>query len=93
MVCIYNRDYLVFKILQLFIEDYIGFVIGECLLDLMIYNGKKLYLREFLLFYVLDLVLLEMIFIQVEWLQENEFNIWLYFIENELLYFSEFCKI
>ncbi len=93
MVRTYNRDHLVSKTLQPLIEDHIGPATGERLLDLMIHNGKKLYLRELLLPHAPDSVLLEMTPTQVEWLQENEFNIWSHFIENELLYSSEFRKI
>ncbi len=93
MVRTYNRDHLVSKTLQPLIEDHIGPAPGERLLDLMVHNGKKLYLRELLLPYAPDSVLLEMTPTQVEWLAENEFNIWSHFIENELLYSTEFRKI
>ena len=93
MVRTYNRDHLVSKTIQPLVEDHVGPAPGERLLDLMIHNGKKLYIRELLLPHAPDSVLLEMTPVQVQWLKENEFNIWSHFIENELLYSSEFRKI
>ncbi|MBX2872483.1 MAG: hypothetical protein KTR30_10300 [Saprospiraceae bacterium] len=93
MVRTYNRDHLISKTLQPLIEDHIGPATGERLLDLMIHNGKKLFLRELLIPHAPDSVVLEMTPTQVDWLKENEFNIWSHFIENELLYSSEFRKI
>jgi len=93
MVRTYNRDHLVSKTLQPLIEDHIGPSPGERLLDLMVHNGKKLFLRELLLPHAPDSVIMEMTPIQVQWLKENEFNIWSHFVENELLYSSEFRKI
>lgn len=93
MVRTYNRDHLVSKTLQPLIEDHIGPNPGERLLDLMVHNGKKLYLRELLLPHAPDSVIMEMTPGQVQWLKENEFNIWSHFVENELLYSSEFRKI
>lgn len=93
MVRTYNRDHLVSKAVQPLIEDHVGPAPGERLLDLMIHNGKKLYIRELLLPYEPDSVLLELTPFQVEWLKQNEFNIWSHFVENELLYSSEFRKI
>lgn len=93
MVRTYNRDHLVSKSLQPLIEDHLGPAPGERLLDLMIHNGKKLYIRELLLPYAPDSVILELTPYQIGWLKENEFNIWSHFVENELLYSSEFRKI
>ncbi|NRB49777.1 MAG: hypothetical protein HRU41_18995 [Saprospiraceae bacterium] len=93
MVRTYNQDHLVSKTLQPLIEDHVGPASGERLIDLMVHNGKKLYLRELLLPHTPDSVLLEMTPVQVKWLKDNEFNIWSHFIENELLYSSEFRKI
>ncbi|MEZ5040495.1 MAG: hypothetical protein R2828_11395 [Saprospiraceae bacterium] len=93
MVRTNNRDHLVSKAIQPLIEDHLGEAPGERLLDLMIHNGKKLYIRDLLIPYAPDTVLLEMTPLQVQWLKDNEFNIWTHFIGEKLLYSSEFRKI
>lgn len=93
MVRTYNRDHLVSKAIQPLIEDHVGQPPGERLLDLMIHNGKKLYIRDLLLPYAQDTVLLEMTPTQVQWLKKNEFNLWSHLVGNDLLYSSEFRKI
>lgn len=61
----------------------------ETLLNLMIYHGKELYLKDALLSddYT-DAEKMGYTPEQIAWSQENEAYIWTYFIENQLLYSS-----
>jgi hypothetical protein len=89
----FNRSHLVSKALQPLLEDLAGRPAGNRLLDLMIYNGKKLYVLDYLLPLAPDSVKLEMTPAQVKWLKENEREMWAFFIKEELLYSSETKKI
>ena len=55
-------------------------------LDEMIYFGKQLYLKDLWIPFKTDFEKIGYSFSEYEWSQENEFYIWQYFVENELLY-------
>lgn len=59
----------------------------------MVNNGKKFYILDKLLLYVLDSVKLEVIGEQVEWLNDNELEMWVFFIKEDLMYEMDSCKI
>lgn len=63
------------------------------LLSKMIYNGKILYLMDSFLPEAPDTLKIGYTKQQLEWCQENEGGIWAYFLENELLYESDYMKI
>jgi gliding motility-associated lipoprotein GldB len=63
------------------------------LLSKMIYNGKILYLMDSFLPQAPDTLKIGYTKQQLEWCQENEGGIWAYFLENELLYESDYMKI
>ena len=56
------------------------------LLGQMIYHGKLLYVKSLLLPQVAEETLIGYRTDQLEWAQENEIEIWRYFIEREMLY-------
>jgi hypothetical protein len=89
----FNQDYLVSKTLLPLIEDLVGYGPGHTLLELMIQEGKKLYLLDQFLPAENDTVIIEVNLSEWEWLNQNEFNIWSFFLEEELLYNSEWRKI
>lgn len=89
----FNKDHLVSKTLAVLVEDLVGQPTKRRLLDKMINNGKKLYLLDHLIPFEPDSVKLEMSGQQVGWLENNELEIWAYFLEQELLYESEYMKI
>lgn len=89
----FNRDHLVAKSLQPLVEDLLGPPAGARMLDLMIYNGKKLYLLDHLMPFVPDTVIMEVPTAQMEWLQSNELEMWAYFLSESLLYSSEWQNI
>ncbi len=89
----FNRDHLVSKSLLPLVEDLVGPPSGTRMLDLMIYNGKKLYLLDHLLPFVPDTVIMEVTEPQMEWLRSNELEMWAYFLSEDLLYSSEWQDI
>ncbi len=88
----FNREHLVMKSLQPLVEDLLGNPGGSRMLDYMIHNGKKLYLLDLLLPNAPDSVRLEYAQPQVEWCEQNETNIWALFIQDNLLYETDFSK-
>jgi len=59
----------------------------------MIHNGKQLYILDQLLPYAPDSIKLEYTPTQIKWIKENEYNIWAYLIEKELLYSTNMREI
>ncbi len=88
----FNKDHLVMKSVKLLVQDLLGGTNGSKLLDYMIHNGKELYILDLLLPYAPDSTKLEFAQIQVDWVNENESNIWAYFISEDLLYSTEIGK-
>jgi gliding motility-associated lipoprotein GldB len=52
----------------------------------MVYYGKILYLKDKLIPFKTDAQKIKYSEEQIQWAKENEANIWIYFVENELLY-------
>ena len=89
----FNRDHLVFKTIKPLVEDITGAPRGGSLLDLMIHNGKQWYLTDLLLPNTSDTVKLEMTPTQVDWLKDNELEMWAFLLKEKLLYDSDWSKI
>ncbi len=89
----FNKDHLVLKTLQPLVDDMLGAPRGNRLLDLMIHNGKELYILDKLLPYAPDSVLLEIAPQKVKWLEDNELEMWAYFLKENLLYNSNWQDI
>lgn len=85
----FNKDHLIMKSIKLLVQDLLGNVRGNKLLDHMIHNGKELYLLDKLLPHAPDSVKMEYSQKQVDWVNENEANIWAYLIEEDLIYSAE----
>ncbi|MCB0641014.1 MAG: hypothetical protein KDC44_05215 [Phaeodactylibacter sp.] len=83
-------DHLVSKTLVPLVNDLLGEVEGNRLLDYMVHNGKRLYILDQLLPYASDTVIIEYTADQLAWCQENEFEMWAYFLEEDMLYSSRF---
>lgn len=63
------------------------------LLAKMIYNGKVLYCMDALLPETADTLKIGYTSAQLEWCKENESNIWSYFLDQNLLYETDYIKI
>ncbi len=76
----YNRDHLASKTLLPLAQESVGDPGGSRMLDAMIQKGKQLYLLDQLLPHHPDTVIMEVSAEQWTWLQENELEIWAYFL-------------
>lgn len=88
----FNPEHLVQKSMKLLVQDLIGNPRGAKFIDHMIHGGKELYILDHLLPEKPDSVKLEFTENQVKWCQENEANIWAYFVSEDLLYSTEYNK-
>lgn len=89
----FSKEYLVSKTIRPLVEDLIGAPTGDRMLDLMIQNGKKLYLMESFMPTKPDSIIFEVTAEQNEWLKENEAQMWNYFLSEDLLYSTDRRKI
>jgi hypothetical protein len=89
----FNRDHLVLKTLAPLIEDMVGYHEGQNLLELMIHEGKKILIKDKILPFVPDSVIMEVSREQMDWLTANEFDIWVFFLDEKLLYSNDWKKI
>jgi len=89
----FNREHLAMKTLRPLVEDLVGAAGGGRLLDIMIQKGKELYLMDHLLPYAPDSVILEMPARDIDWLENNELEIWAYLLNEQLFYESDWKKI
>lgn len=65
----------------------------QSMLDLMILNGKILYFLDKVFPDVADSIKIRYTSQQMEWAEENENNVWGYFIQKNLLYERDYTKI
>ena len=89
LVRTYNKDHLVKKVLEMWIEDKLSDMKGTRAIDYMIKNGKKLYILKQLMPDIQDSVLLEYTPQQLEWLQNNEKEMWSYYIKKNFFYTTD----
>ncbi|NNE25507.1 MAG: hypothetical protein HKN09_01570 [Saprospiraceae bacterium] len=82
----YNKDHVVKKSLEVWINDALGNPPGKRFIDQMIYNGKRLYLLNKVLPFIQDTVIFEYTPEQLAWVEANELEMWSFFLDNELLY-------
>ncbi len=89
----FNQEHLVVKSLLPLIEDLLGPPPGDQMLDHMVHNGKKLYILDHLLPYRPDSIIMQVSGEQMRWLEENELEMWAYFLQEDLLYSSSWQDI
>lgn len=70
-------------------ENYIFQSERKSLLDEMIYYGKELYFKDMIIPFKSDAEKIGYTQDQIDWAQNNESQIWSYFIERELLYSTD----
>ena len=88
----YNRDYIARKSVEVVVDDLLGPQEGNRLLDYMIRNGKKLYLIKQLMPAAHDTIFTEYAPDKLDWVINNERNLWAHLLSNDLLYSTEFNK-
>lgn len=89
----FNRAHLTSKTVQALVNGLVPPPQQQRLLELMINNGKKLYILDRLLPRTPDSIKLEVTAQQVEWLEDNELEMWAYLLKEELLYETDMRKI
>ncbi len=89
----FTPEHLVEKTLRVLTDDLVGPPSGDRLLDIMVRNGKKLYILDQLMPYTADSIKMEITAEQVQWLDDNELEIWAYLLSENLLYSTEWQKI
>ena len=89
----FSKKYLVEKTVKAYIDDLVGEPGGKRLLDIMVNNGKKLYLLDQFLPYAPDSIKLEYTQKQVEWCNDNELEMWAHFLKEDLLYTTKWDKM
>lgn len=82
----FNKNQIMPDLVQSFSLRSIPYPKDNALLSQMIYYGKQHYLKDVLLPNHTDSTKINYNKIQLKWCQENEAQIWSYFIENELLF-------
>lgn len=82
----FNKEHLVKKLLDAIIDDLAGESIGERLLDKMIVAGKKQYILDKVLPYTPDSIKWEFTSQQMNWVEDNEKNIYVHILNEDLLY-------
>lgn len=79
--------------MEAWIEDYMGQQTGNRLIDHMMYHGKKLHLLKQLIPEANDSVIIEYTQEQMDWMSNNEEEMWTFYLKNELFYSTDQYKI
>lgn len=89
----YNKDHLVKRTLEVWIADLAGPPPGNRLIDLMIHNGKKLYVLQSLMPMAHDTVIIDYSSVKLDWVYTHERNIYYHFTSQDMLYETAISKI
>ena len=84
----YNKEHLIRKVAESWIEDQLGLQSGNRLVDQMTYNGMKLYILENITA-VHDTILMEYTGEQMDWINANEKELWAFYFENDWFYTTD----
>ena len=89
----YNKDYIVRRTLEVWIDDLAGPPPGNRLIDMMIHNGKKLFILQTLMPTADDTVIIDYPAVKLKWVSDNEKNVWYHFTTQDMLYETSLNKI
>lgn len=89
----FDRKHMPVKIFKPLLEDLTGAPPGDKMLDIMLTKGKQLYLLDILFPETPDSVKLDLQQKEVDWLENNELEIWAYLLKEKLLYDSQWTNI
>ncbi len=81
-----NRSYIVPHLAKVLAQQAVGDVTGDRMIDHLFRNGKVLYIMDQLLPGVPDSIKMEYTSRQMQWVRENETQIWSSFLTRDLLY-------
>ena len=82
----FDPAYVVKKGMDAIIDDLVGPPLGQRMIDEMIRNGKKQYLLEKLIPSAPDTILWEFTKSQMDWVKDNELNLYVHFTSQDMLY-------
>lgn len=82
----FDKTHIVSRTMMAIIDDIIGPPRGTKMLDLMIHNGKKLYVLKSLIPHEKLNVLMGFSEDEMKWCRDNQRDIWAYFIDEKLFY-------
>jgi hypothetical protein len=89
----WNKEHITKKVAEVFTKEIIGDPAGFKLMDLMIHNGKELYIMDQLLPNVHDSIIHEYAAKQLKWCEDNVQGMWSHFIDKKLFYEATPAKI
>ncbi len=89
----YNKDHIVRRTLEVWVDDMASAPAGNRLLDLMIQNGKKLFILESLMPTTPDTVIMDYSSTAMDWVKANEKQVWYHFTTNDMLYETSMRKL
>ncbi len=89
----WNQDHIIGKVAQMHVNDLAGDSPGQRMIDQMVHNGKVLYITKNILPFVHDTIIHEFTLDQWVWCQNNQFEMWQFFLENKLFYETNLKKI
>ena len=81
-----SKEYIVNDISEQIVQKFIKKPNDRTLLGEMIYYGKILYFNKYLTPFNNDYLIFHSSVSKIKWAEENEYNIWAYFVENDLLF-------
>ncbi|MTB52044.1 hypothetical protein [Lewinella sp. W8] len=84
----YTPEHMTEKLMRVLIDDYIPRPRAGRLIDYLVYEGKKLFLLDRVLPGVSDSILFEVSGAEMDWLRENETQIYAYVQKEKILYDS-----
>jgi len=84
----YNKDHLVKKTLDAWLEDILGRANGNRLVDEMIFNGTKMFLLENIMD-APDSIITEYPMEKLKWMEENEKEMWAFYFKNDWFYTTD----
>ena len=89
----YTPEYVAKKAIEMLTVDLLGNPTGKRFIDKMIYQGKKAYIMTQLFPSTPDTLLWEYSQPQMDWVVDNELQIWSFFLEKEMLYETNHIEI
>ncbi len=88
-----TKEHLLAKSAQTLANDIVGQPGGDRMLDIMVHNGKVLYIQDALLPHLPDSIKLNYTAEQTKWCNESESMMWAYFLGEDLLYSTDRSSI
>ena len=88
----YQKNRLVRQCMEVILDDQIGTLKANNLLAQMINEGKKLYILKKILPFVDEHIVLGFKEEQLEWMNDNEIEMWSFFLEKDLIYETSTAK-